>query len=308
MSERQTLLVTGANGHLGSRVVAHLLGGDHSHQVVAGSRNPHELAEAHVAGVETRQADFDDPDSLAEAFEDVDRWLFISTNTIGEQRERQHHNALDAAKKAGVKHVIYTSMLNPEPGSLIPFASDHYKTELAVKASGLTWNIVRNSWYMDNLFGTISNALASGKWLSSAQDGRIANVSREDCAIVAASLLISGEAANRQYDITGPDAWTTAEIVQIISEVFEKNIELVSLSDEELQSSLINAGVSAGFAGLIVGFDANTRSGRENVVTNAVQEITQRRPQHLREFLLSHRELLNRKTATATARPAAVKA
>jgi NAD(P)H dehydrogenase (quinone) len=304
MREKQTLLVTGANGHLGSRVVAHLLSGEHSHQLVAGSRSPNELAEAHAAGVETRRADFDDPESLAAAFEGVDRWLFISTKTIGEQRQRQHHNALDAAKKAGVKHVIYTSMLNPEPGSLIPFASDHYKTELAVKASGLTWNIVRNSWYMDNLFETISNALATGKWLSSAQDGRIANVSREDCATVAASLLVSGDTANRQYDITGPDAWTTAEIVQIVSEVFEKNIELVSLSDEELQSSLINAGVPAGFAGFVVCFDANARSGRENVVTNAVQEITRRRPQHLREFLTAHRDLLD----SQSPRTAAVKA
>src|SRR4051812_25915717 len=132
------LLVTGAGGHLGRHVVKQLLTAN-AGNIIAGSRAPEKLGELVAKGADVRTVDFDDPRSLSVAFKGVDRLLIISTDALAKPglRQYQHMTAIDAAVKAGIRHVIYTSMLNPEPGSPIPFAPDHFKTEQALIASGL---------------------------------------------------------------------------------------------------------------------------------------------------------------------------
>ena len=129
MSSTPTFLVTGAAGHLGRATVEHLLGAK-AGKVIAASRDPAKLADLAAKGAETRRADFDDPASLDAAFQGVDRLLIISTDDVATpgKRQRQHKAAIDAAARAHIGHVVYTSMPNPEPGSLIPFAPDHYET------------------------------------------------------------------------------------------------------------------------------------------------------------------------------------
>lgn len=285
----QTLLVTGAAGHLGRRVVELALEGGVG-KVVAATREPEKLADLAARGAEVRKADFNDPASLAAAFKGVDRLLIVSTDSLASgQRLGQHTAAVAAAVKAGVKHVLYTSMLNPEPGSAIPFASDHYGTEQAMEKSGLGWTILRNSWYADNLFGSLPQVLASGKWYTSAGEGRLAHVAREDAARAAAAALASTSTANARYDITGAKALTTAEIAKLASEVFGKPIEVVAVNDAQLGAGMAAAGVPVAFVPLYVAFDANTRAGGVDVVSNAVEKLSGRPPQSLRDFFIQHR-------------------
>ena len=138
-----TLLVTGASGQLGRRVITHLV---QTHRVaaqniIATTRKPEALADLAAQGVVVRSADFDDPVSLAKAFAGADRLLLISTDALDRpgRRLEQHVNAVNAAVKAGVKHVVYTSMPRPDPGSPIPFAPDHLGTEKALASSPLGW-------------------------------------------------------------------------------------------------------------------------------------------------------------------------
>ena len=149
--------------------------------------------------------------SLLNAFSGVDRLLLISTDALDRPGRRlaQHRAAVAAAVKAGVKHVVYTSMPNPEPGSRVIFAPDHYGTEQALKESGLSWTILRNAWYAENLAFTLPAALATGKWITSAGEGRIPHIARDDCAEAAAAALASPSTDNARYDITGPEALTT---------------------------------------------------------------------------------------------------
>jgi len=197
MANQPTLLVTGASGHLGRRA-AEILLETKAGKVIAGTRDPSKIADLAAKGAEIRKVDFDDP-ALADAFKGVDRLLLISTDALDTpgKRLKQHKAAIEDAKKAGVKHIVYTSMPKPEPGSPIPFAPDHYGTEQALAESGIGWTVLRNSWYQENLFHSLPQVLASGKWFSAAGDGKVAHVSREDAAYAAAAALAA--ATERQY-------------------------------------------------------------------------------------------------------------
>ena len=291
MTSSPTFLVTGAGGHLGRRVVELLLEARVG-KVIAATRDPAKLADLAAKGAETRRADFDDPASLDAAFKGVDRLLIISTDAVGVpgKRERQHKAAVAAAARAHVGHVVYTSMPNPEPGSLIPFAPDHYETEQALTKSGLPHTILRVSWYAENLLRSLPSILASGKWYSSAGEGRVANVARDDVARAAAGALI--KTPGGKFDVTGPELLTTRQIAAIIAAVFAKPVEIVAVSDEQLLGGMVAAGVPKVFAELGVAFDANTRAGKIDLISDAVLKLTGRPPAPLRDVLAANKSAL----------------
>jgi len=286
-----TFLVTGAGGHLGRLVVEHLLAAK-SGKVIAASRNPAKLADLAAKGAELRRADFDDPASLDAAFKGVERLLIISTDSVVEpgKRLRQQKAAVAAAARARVRHVIYTSMPNPEPGSLIPFAPDHYETEQALAKSGLPHTILRVSWYAENLLRSLPSILSSGKWRSAAGEGRVANIARDDVARSAAAALI--KAPGGRFDLTGPELLTTRQIAAIIADVFGKKVEVVPVSDEQLLAGMIAAGVPKVFAELGAAFDANTRAGKIDLVSDAVAKLTGKPPVPLRDVLAANTSAL----------------
>lgn len=302
----ETILVTGAGGHLGRLVIEELLAlrkSGEATKLVAGTRNPAELAHLEARGVEVRRVDFDDQTSLDSAFTGVTRLLLISTNVFGPPRQRQHLAAIDAAKRAGVSHVTYTSMPNPDARSLVPFAPDHRLTEEALERSGLGFTALRNAWYADNLLQTLPGVLASRTWIGSAGSGRVANVTRADCARVAARVLLATEAPEKRYDITGPEALTTRQIAAIVSDLFETAIEVVDLSDEDYAKLLAERGMPSPVVGLIVGSDANTRVGKFDVLGDAVERWTGRKPESLRSFLETNAGSI--RTAAEAMRPRA---
>jgi len=291
-SSQPKLLVTGAGGKLGRRIVE-LLSASGQRNFIAASRDPGKLTVP--ASVETRRADFDDSASLAAAFKGVDRVLIISTDRIDVPglRIKQHGTAVEAARKAGVKHILYTSMLNPE-GSLIPFAPDHRKTEEAIERSGLEFTILRVSWYAENLLGSLPGRLASGKWFTSAADGRINYVSREDVARAAAAALASRSGVRERLDITGPAPLTNAQIAKIAGDVTGKRIDVVQISDEELAAGARAAGVPEPFVPLVVATDANIRAGKFDVASGAVEQLTGKPAQSVQAFLTANAAALGK--------------
>src|SRR5215217_4903439 len=206
---RRTLLVTGASGHLGQRVIELLLEANAGH-VIAATRTPEKLAHLAARDVEVRKADFGDPSSLAVAFAGVDRLLLISTDALDgtDRRQVQHRNAINAAAQAGVKHVVYTSLTNPEPSSPIAIAPDHYATEQALAASSLDWTVLRNNLYADLFLQSLPHAVATGQLVAASGTGGAGFVTREDCARAAAAALAASSSGRTTLDITGPASVT----------------------------------------------------------------------------------------------------
>lgn len=293
MSEK--LLVTGAAGQLGKLVLDALLasGKTRPADIIATSRDTAKLADYAAKGVETRTADFDDPASLETAFAGADRILIISTDVLDQpgKRLQQHLAAVEAARKAGVKHIIYTSMPNPE-SSVIPFAADHLGTENAIKATGISYTILRNAWYMENLFLSLPHALQSGQWYSSAGTGRISHIARGDLAAAAAAALQSGTSERRTYTLTGTHAFTTDEIAALVARATGKKLDVVHITDEALAGGLKGAGLPDFFVPILVSFDTNTREGHFDVVTDDAASLTGRTPLGLSAFLEENKAAL----------------
>lgn len=279
-----TLLVTGAAGKLGRHVVNLLLeqGGN---TVIAASRDPSKLSDLAAKGAQTRRADFDDPASLEAAFAGVDRVLIISTDALGVPGKRleQHTHAVNAAKAAGVKEVVYTSMPNPE-GSAVLFAPDHLGTENAIKASGLGYTILRNAWYQENLLHALPAAFASGTWYTASGDGPTPYVSHADCARAAAAALAK-PAANETLNITGPELLTPDQIAATARDVVGKPLAIAKVTDDQLADGLKHAGLPDFLIPTFVSFDTATRKGDFNLLTNDYETLTGRKPETLRAFL-----------------------
>ncbi|WP_048646454.1 SDR family oxidoreductase [Nitratireductor soli] len=291
-----TILVTGASGHLGRAVIDHLLETERlpATRIVAGTRDPAALADLAARGTAVRQVDFDDAASLPAAFAGIGTLLIISTDALGEpgKRLRQHQAAVAAAVEAGVARIAYTSMPNPEPGNPVLFAGDHFGTEQAIKASGVPYTIFRNSWYQENLLMSLPQAIAGGKWYTASGDGRLAHVGRDDVARAIAASLATDAAASRTYTLTGAQALDTEETAALAGQVLGKPIEVVHLSDDALLAGLTSAGVPAGFAQLLVSFDANTRAGSISDRTDDVETLSGQAPRTLKSFLEANRTAL----------------
>jgi NAD(P)H dehydrogenase (quinone) len=292
-SHTPKLLVTGASGHLGQRVVELLLEAK-AGQVIAATRTPEKLADLVGRGVEVRQADFDDPGSLAAAFAGVDRLLLISTDAVGEpgQRLAQHRAAVAAAVQAGVKHVVYTSLTRPEPGTPITIAGDHYGTEQALAKSPLDWTVLRNNVYTDYLLMSLPQAVAMGQLVAAAGEGGVGYVTREDCARAAAAALASTATGRVTLEITGPEVVTYVELAQIASETSGRPINYISVAPDAMQNILVGAGLPPFYAEALVSFQTATAQGTLGIATNAVAELTGAAPQSVRNYLLAHKEAL----------------
>jgi NAD(P)H dehydrogenase (quinone) len=250
------IAITGATGQLGRLVIEKLKAKVPASQIVALVRTP---AKAADLGVEAREADYAKPETLDKALAGVDKLLLISSSEVG-QRATQHKNAIEAAKKAGVKHVIYTSVLHADTSPL-SLADEHRTTEADLKASGIPYTILRNGWYTENYTGSVGGALTGGALLGSARDGRIASATRADFADAAVAVLTSEGQEGKTYELAGDEAYTLTELAAEISRQTGKAIPYKDLPVAEYAAALTGFGLPAGFAHGLAGWDADAANG-----------------------------------------------
>ena len=275
-----SIVITGASGQLGRRVAELVL--EQTSDVILVTRTPEKLA---GLGGDVRRADFDDPASLDAAFAGGSRLLLVSLPTIG-ARVPQHIAAIDAAVRAGVGAVAYTSIVNPGPENPSAVAAEHLATEEALRASGLAWTFLRNSIYADLQPRSAAAALATGRLVTNTGDGRTALVTREDCARVAAAVLVGDGHEGQAYDVTGPEALSADDLAAIYSEIGGKPVEVVQVDDAAYAAGLVeHAGMPQAVAEIYATFGAATRTGALSAQTDVVERLTGRVPGTVRELL-----------------------
>lgn len=246
-----TIGITGATGQLGRLIVAALKAKHPPADIVALVRSPEKAADL---GVEVRKAHYDDPATLDAALAGVNTLLLISASEVG-RRVPQHRNVIQAAKKAGVQRIVYTSLLHAETSPL-SLATEHRETEAMLAASGIPHTILRNGWYTENYTGTISGALAGGALIGAAGDGRISSAARADYADAAVAVLTSDGHAGRLYELAGDDAYTLTDLAAEISKQTGRTIPYRNLSESDYASTLTGFGLAPELAGAVAGWDA----------------------------------------------------
>jgi NAD(P)H dehydrogenase (quinone) len=278
-----TIAVTGASGHFGRHVAGLLL--DRGIAPVLITRDPSRLGDLAARGADVRLGDFADPAGLEAALHGVDRLLLISTDIVGPARVALQSAAVEAARAAGVAHVIYTSLPRPDADNPAGVAPDHRATEQAILASGLAWTFLRNNLYADLQVPAAAQAAATGQLVTNSGGGAVAYVARADCAAVAASVLAADGHEGAIYDITGSEAIDATGLAAIFGEVGGRQVEVVAVDDEAFIACLVAVGLPAEAATLYASFGAAARGGWLEGVTTSVADLTGRRPISLREVL-----------------------
>ncbi len=250
------IAITGATGQLGRIVVAKLKERTVAENLVALVRTPEKAADS---GVEARTFDYSKPETLAVALKGIDSLLLISGSEVG-QREAQHKNVINAAKEAGVKWIVYTSLLHADTSSL-SLAPEHAATEEALKNSGIAYTILRNGWYTENYAGSIPGALQAGAFIGAAGDGKISSATREDFAEAAAIVITSTGHEGKIYELAGDEAYTLTELAAKTSKQTGKDIPYNNLTEADYAAALAGAGLPQWLADAIAGWDTGASKG-----------------------------------------------
>jgi NAD(P)H dehydrogenase (quinone) len=282
-----SLVLTGASGHLGRRTAELLLARVNPDSVVLVSRRPEALADLRARGMTIRPGDFDDPDSLLDAFAGAERLLLISTDAFG-RRVTQHGHAISAARRVGVEHVIYTSLPGPSESNPALVAADHRATEALLRESGLAWTVLRNALYSDHLVPQAMAAIKSGRFRHNHGTGASAYVSRDDCAAAAAAVLSGGrEYTGRIYDVTGPELLGADDLARCFGVIGGVAVRAEDLGDEALVAGMVGAGLPAPIASLLASFGAAIRGGHLAQLSPAVEALTGQEPMSVDDVLVA---------------------
>jgi NAD(P)H dehydrogenase (quinone) len=223
---------------------------------VALVRTPQKAADL---GVEAREANYDEPETLGKALQGIDTLLLISSSEIG-KRAPQHKNVIEAAKRAGVNWIVYTSLLHADTSSL-SLAAEHVVTEAALRESGIPFTLLRNGWYNENYIETIQGALASGAFIGSSGEGKVSAASRVDYAQAAVAVLTSEGQEGKVYELAGDEAFTLSDLAAEVSRQTGKNIPYNNLSETDYVSTLKTYGLDEGLSEMIAGLDISTSKG-----------------------------------------------
>lgn len=250
------IAITGATGQLGRLTAKALLARVPAKQLVALVRTPDKAGDL---GIAARAADYSKPETLDAALEGVDTLLLISSSEIG-QRIQQHHNAIAAAKRAGVKRIVYTSLLHADTSPL-SLAPEHVATEAALKTSGLAFTILRNGWYTENYTGSIPGALAGGAFIGSAGQGRISSATRADLAEAAAVALTTSGHEGKTYELAGDASYTLSDLAAEISRQTGRTLPYADLPEAEYAKILEGFGLPAEFANGLASWDVCASRG-----------------------------------------------
>lgn len=248
-----TLLVTAASGHLGRLVVDALLErGIAASEIVAGARTPATVDDHAARGVGVVELDYSRPETLAPAFQGVDRVLLISGTDA--DRVSGHRNVIDAAREAGVERLVYTSAPRVDEVDYA-LGADHKATEEAIAASGLSATVLRHNWYTENYLDAVARAADTGEIVAAAGEARVASASRRDYAEAAAIALTTDDLAGRTLEVGGDVAWTYNELAEAATEVLGRRVTYVAVTTEQLTAGLQQAGLDAGTAAFVAGID-----------------------------------------------------
>lgn len=279
------LLVTGANGHLGSATIEFLLKKDPKSPIRGLVRSEEKGADLKEKGVDIAIGDYFDFNSLITAMKGVDTLLLISSSSITGRYE-QHANVIKAAKESGIKHIVYTSLLKSSPESKFSGAMDHVNTEMDIKASGIDYTIMGNTYYADFLPMLLGDFKESGAVFFSAGDARVNFASRNDMAEANAVVLSNPSAhQNKVYNITSSTAYSFKEIANMLSDIVHKPVNYVDIPLEDLKNGMLQHGLPEDVTKMMISIAETMKAGEFDYADDTLETLIGHKPLDLKDFL-----------------------
>jgi NAD(P)H dehydrogenase (quinone) len=277
--------VTGASGQLGMGVVRHLLMRTSASDIVAITRSPEKLAAFSSQGMNVRTGDFNDQEGLQKAFGGVERLLIIPGSDLTPNvRPGQHRTAINAARSAGVGHIIYVSSVGARPGPSDGIMETHFATEQALITSGATWTLLRMSIYSEMVLDGAKQALSTHAY-AALQGAPAAYIVRDDLAAAAAGLLTTNGHEGVTYHASGPASLTAAQIADIIAGVGRTTVQFSPVTVAQFESGLAGFGLPPAVVKAISRFQQALQAGAFDVVTGDVERLSGRQPESVEDFL-----------------------
>lgn len=282
------IAITGATGQLGSATINFLINkGVNPSEITALVRSKEKAQDLKSKGVNLKVGNYSDHGSLVNAFKNTNKLLLISSNEM-ETRSQQHTNAINAAKKAGVKHIFYTSIQRKtdSPDSPLKMVLDsHLVTENAIKASGMKHTFLRNNLYMENLLWILGQNVLENGIFYPANEGRVAYATRSNMAEAAANILMDDSMDKSEYNISNSHSISFQEVADYLSELSGIKVPYISPDVETYKTTLTGAGVPAFAVNMLAGFAISAQAGELMAGYSDLPKILKREPTSYKDFL-----------------------
>jgi NAD(P)H dehydrogenase (quinone) len=280
------ILVTGATGQLGTAVVTTLLEKTSANRVSALVRDENKASALKEKGVDIRVGSYDDTASLDKAMHGIEKVLLIA-GTDEDNRLQQHQNVVDAAKKAGVQCIAYTSRTLKDRKTLAnQLMEGHFQTEDQIKASGLNYTIFRNVLYMDTLpqFVGGEKVFETGIHLPTGH-GRVSFALRSEMGEAIAHALLESDRSNRIYELTGSESYSFDDVAATLSDLSGKGVGYAPAEKSVFEAQMKERGVPEIMVQRVVGFLTDIKNGQEEEVSPDLENLLGRKPASLKEGL-----------------------
>jgi NAD(P)H dehydrogenase (quinone) len=284
------ILVSGASGHLGKATIEHLLAkGVEASQITAIFRNEEKASDVKSKGINIKIADYENYDSMLNALQGIDKFFLVSSSDLS-KRVEQHTNAINAAKEAGVKHIVYTSFVRKNETETNPIAflaNQHILSEQMIKESGIPYTFLLNSLYAETIPMYFGDQVLNTGIFFPASNGKTSFTARHDMAEVAANILIGTGHEGKEYAIANKEKYDMFEIATMLSDITGKQVNYLNPNKEDYHKALIANGVPEMYANLFVGFGQAIAEGEFDTEKSDLEELLGRKASSLRDYLIS---------------------
>ena len=277
------IMVTGSTGTIGKDVVKELRGMDARFRVVA--RDP-EKARKLLGDVQIGRGDLGDRASLDAAFEGGTKLFLLGPGSPTQVPDQ--HNAIEAAKAAGITHVVRSSAFVSDTGSTSSLGRWHGQTDEELRRSGLKWTILQPEAFMQNLLGSVGTIKQQDSIYGTSKDGKIAMIDTRDIARVAAHALVDPGHEGKTYVLTGPEAIDYAQVAETFSRVLGRPIKYVNLAPEQARVGMSGMGLPEWLVNVLLGLSSIYAAGGGARVTEAVEQVGKAKPRTIAQFVRDH--------------------